>query len=96
MKNKGEAKRVERDLEKEAQTFRDLLAEELSSSRLDDPIGKHRSSVEAEPQSYRAACDSTHRDIWTDAMCQEIQGLAKNEAFELAELPAGRKPISAK
>ena len=92
--DKGEAKRVERDLEEGA--FRALLADDQSSSRPGGPIGKHRSLVEAKPQMYRAACDSTHRDIWKGAMRQEFQGLVKNKTFELAELPAGRTPITAK
>lgn len=88
--------RVERDLEEGTQTFRTLLAGEHLSSRPGGPIGKHRSLVEAESQSYHAACDSTHRDIWIDAMRQELQGYVKIMTLALAELPAGRKPISAK
>lgn len=69
-------------LEDGAQTFHALLAKDQSSSRPGGPIGKHRSLVEAEPQSDRAACDSTHQDIWMQEMRQNFRELVENNTFD--------------
>lgn len=83
--DKGEAERVERDLEQGARTFRALLADDQSTSRPDGTIGKHRSLVEAEPQSYHAACNLAHQGIWTGALGQVLQRVMNKKRFELTE-----------
>ena len=65
-----------------------LLVGDQSNAQPDGPIGRHRSLVEDESQSFSDACRSVDRDIWLDAMRQEFQGLMGNNTFDLAELPA--------
>lgn len=77
---------ADRDLEEGAQVFYAPRAENQSNSRPGGPIGNHRCEVEAEPQLYRTACDSTHRDPWMDPMRKEFQVLVKNDTFDNAGL----------
>ena len=86
---------VERDLEDGTRAFHALLAGDQSNFQPGGPIEKHRALVK-EPQSYSAACDSVNRGILLGKMRPEFQGLIDNKTFDLAELPAGRRPISAK
>lgn len=84
MGKEGVDNRADRDLEERAQVFCALRAENQSSSRPGGPIGSHPSEVEEEPQSYRATCDSTHRDPLMDPMRKEFQGLVENDRFHNA------------
>ena len=40
--------------------------------------------------------DSEDGKLWKEAMVDEMASLHKNEAWDLVELPAGRKPIRSK
>eukprot|EP00253_Pinus_taeda_P003247 PITA_03247 len=42
------------------------------------------------------AVDSEDGKLWKEAMVDEMASLHKNEAWDLVELPAGRKPIGSK
>ena len=49
-----------------------------------------------EPRTVREAVDSEDGKLWKEAMVDEMASLHKNEAWDLAEFPAGRKPIGSK
>ena len=49
-----------------------------------------------DPRTVREAVDSEDGKIWKEAMVDEMASLHKNEAWDLVELPAGRKPIRSK
>ena len=40
--------------------------------------------------------DSEDEKLWKEAMVDEMESLHKNEAWDLVELAAGRKPIRTK
>ena len=44
----------------------------------------------------KEAVDSEDGKLWKEAMVDEMASLHKNEAWDLVELPAGRKPIGSK
>eukprot|EP00253_Pinus_taeda_P004609 PITA_04609 len=44
----------------------------------------------------KEAVDSEDGELWKEAMVDEMASLHKNEAWDLVELPAGRKPIGSK
>ena len=44
----------------------------------------------------KEAVDSKDGKLWKEAMVDEMASLHKNEAWDLVELPAGRKPIGSK
>lgn len=48
------------------------------------------------PHREASVVDRAGTSTRTDATRQEFEELVRNEAFELTELPAGRKPISSK
>lgn len=70
--HKGVTELLERDLEEGTKTFCMLIEKDQPSLRPNDPMGKLWSLVEAKPQSYRAAYDSTHLDIWIAMMRQKF------------------------
>ena len=49
-----------------------------------------------DPRTVREAVDSEDGKLWKEAMVDEMTSLHKNEAWDLVELPAGRKPIGRK
>ena len=49
-----------------------------------------------DPRTVREAIDSEDGKLWTEAMVDEMESLHKNEAWDLVELPARRKPIGSK
>ena len=49
-----------------------------------------------DPRTVREVVDSEDGKIWKEAMVDEMASLHKNEAWDLVELPAGRKPIRSK
>ena len=49
-----------------------------------------------EPRIFREAVDSEDGKLWKEAMVDEMASLHKNDAWDLVELPAGRKPIGRK
>jgi hypothetical protein len=49
-----------------------------------------------DPRTVREAVDSEDGKLWKEAMVDEMASLHKNEAWDLVELPAGRKPIGSK
>jgi hypothetical protein len=49
-----------------------------------------------DPRTIREAVDSKDGNIWKRAMEEEMTSLDKNEAWDLVELPTGRKPIGNK
>eukprot|EP00253_Pinus_taeda_P018302 PITA_18302 len=53
-------------------------------------------SEDEEPQTPSEAVDSEDGKLWKEAMVDEMASLHKNEAWDLVEFPAGRKPIGSK
>ena len=49
-----------------------------------------------DPRTVREAVDSEDGKLWKEAMVDEMASLHKNEAWDLVELPDGRKPIGSK
>eukprot|EP00253_Pinus_taeda_P004281 PITA_04281 len=47
-------------------------------------------------RTMREVVDSENGKLWKEAMVDEMAPLEKNEAWDLVELPAGRKPIGRK
>eukprot|EP00253_Pinus_taeda_P023200 PITA_23200 len=48
-----------------------------------------------DPRTVKEVVDSEDGKLWKEAMVNEMASLLKNEAWDLVELPAGRKPIAA-
>ena len=49
-----------------------------------------------DPRNVREAVYLEDGKLWKEAMVDEMASLHKNEAWDLVELPAGRKPIGSK
>ena len=49
-----------------------------------------------DPRTMKEAVGSDDGKLWKEAMVDEMASLHKNEAWDLVELPAGRKPIGSK
>ena len=49
-----------------------------------------------DPRTVREVVDSEDRKLWKEAKVDEIASLHKNEAWNLVEFPARRKPIQSK
>ena len=49
-----------------------------------------------DPRIVREAMDSEDGNIWKKTMVKEMEALDKNEAWDLVELPIGRKTIGNK
>ena len=54
------------------------------------------SITDDDPRTVKEAVDSEDGKLWKDAMVDEMTSLQKNEAWELVELLARRKPIRRK
>ena len=54
------------------------------------------SITDDDPRTVKEAVDSEDGKLWKEAMVDEMTYLHKNEAWDLVELPAGRKPIGIK
>eukprot|EP00253_Pinus_taeda_P004391 PITA_04391 len=54
------------------------------------------SITDDDPRIVKEAVDSEDGKLWKVAMADEMASLHKNEAWDLVELPAGRKPIGNK
>ena len=54
------------------------------------------SAVSDEPRSVKEAVNSEECKLWKNAMVEEMEALDKNKAWDLVELPDGRKPIGSK
>ena len=54
------------------------------------------SVTDDDPRTVKEAMDSDDEKLWKEAMVDEMASLHKNEAWDLVELPAGRKPIGSK
>eukprot|EP00253_Pinus_taeda_P003041 PITA_03041 len=54
------------------------------------------SVTDDDPRTVKEAVDSDDGKLWKEAMVDEMASLHKNEAWDLVELPAGRKPIGSK
>jgi len=48
------------------------------------------------PTSYVEAIDSPNHKEWMDAMRDELDSMARNEVWELVDLPPGQKDIGNK
>eukprot|EP00253_Pinus_taeda_P016397 PITA_16397 len=66
------------------------LKEEESESTVEEE------SKDEEPQTPGEAVDSEDGKHWKEAMVDEMASFHKNEAWDLVELPVGRKPIGSK
>ena len=49
-----------------------------------------------DPRTVKEAVDLEDGKLWKEAMVDEMASLHKNEAWDLVEFPAGRKPIGSK
>eukprot|EP00253_Pinus_taeda_P015670 PITA_15670 len=76
----------------------DSVAEEESEDEEPQTPAVRRSARERrQPErSVKEAVDSEDGKLWKEAMVDEIAFWHKNEAWDLVELPAGRKPIGSK
>ena len=54
------------------------------------------SVTDDDPRTVKEAVDSEDGKLWKEAIVDEMASLHKNEAWDLVELPAGRKPIGSK
>eukprot|EP00253_Pinus_taeda_P025110 PITA_25110 len=54
------------------------------------------SVTDDDPRTVKEAVDSEDGKLWKEAMVDEMASLHRNEAWDLVELPAGRKPIGSK
>eukprot|EP00253_Pinus_taeda_P013281 PITA_13281 len=54
------------------------------------------SVTDDDPRTVKEAVDSKDGKLWKEAMVEEMASLHKNEAWDLVEFPAGRKPIGSK
>ena len=54
------------------------------------------SVVSDEPRSVKEVVNSKECKLWKNAMVEEMEALDKNKAWDLVELPDGRKPIGSK
>ena len=54
------------------------------------------SVVSDEPRSVKEVINYQECKLWKNAMVEEMEALDKNEAWDMVELPDGRKPIGSK
>ena len=54
------------------------------------------SITDDDPRTVKEVVDSEDGKLWKEAMVDEMASLYKNEAWDLVELPARRKPIGSK
>jgi hypothetical protein len=54
------------------------------------------SITDDDPRTVREAVNSEDSKLWKKAMVEEMDALDKNEAWDIVELPAGRKYIGRK
>eukprot|EP00253_Pinus_taeda_P021746 PITA_21746 len=54
------------------------------------------SITDDDPRTMKEAVDSEDGKLWKEAMVDEMASFHKNEAWDLVELPDGRKPIGNK
>jgi hypothetical protein len=54
------------------------------------------SITDDDPRTVRKVVDSEDGNLWKRVMEEEMTSLDKNEAWDLVELPTGRKPIGSK
>ena len=54
------------------------------------------SITDDDPKTVKGVVGSEDGKLWKEAMVDEMESLHKNEAWDLVELPAGRKPIGRK
>eukprot|EP00253_Pinus_taeda_P018968 PITA_18968 len=54
------------------------------------------SVTDDDPRTVKEVVDSEDGKLWKEAMVDEMTSLQKNEAWDLVELPDGRKPIGSK
>ena len=62
----------------------------------ESPIGKKLDVVGKEPETFSQANKSPYKEVWRQAMIQEIEGLVANNTFTTSELPPGRKALTAR
>jgi hypothetical protein len=54
------------------------------------------SITDDDPRTVREAVNSEDSKLWKKAMVEEMDALDKNEAWDIVELPAGRKYVGRK
>ena len=54
------------------------------------------SITDDDPRTVREAVNSKDSKLWKKAMVEEMDALDKNEAWDIVELPAGRKFVGSK
>nr|GFA88096.1 zinc finger, CCHC-type [Tanacetum cinerariifolium] len=53
-------------------------------------------NVNEEPQTYKAAMESSEAPYWKEAIQSEIDSIMLNNTWKLVDLPSGHKPIGHK
>eukprot|EP00253_Pinus_taeda_P035393 PITA_35393 len=87
-----EPKKIEFELKEEES---DSTIEQKSEDEEPQTPGVRR-LVRERRKTVKEAVDSEDGKLWKEAMVDEMASLHKNEAWDLVELPAGRKPIGSK
>jgi hypothetical protein len=90
--SKEEPEKIEFDLKDDESNS----TEEHESEEEDPHTPVLRRSVRERRLPEREAMDSEDGNLWKRAMDEEMESLDKNEAWDLVELPTGRKPIGNK
>ena len=54
------------------------------------------SIIDDDPRTVREVVNSEDSKLWKKAMVEEMDALDKNEAWDIVELPAGRKSVGSK
>jgi hypothetical protein len=54
------------------------------------------SITDYDPITVREAVNSEDSKLWKKAMVEEMDAMDKNEAWDIVEFPAGRKPVGRK
>eukprot|EP00253_Pinus_taeda_P006681 PITA_06681 len=69
------------------------LKEEESDSVAEEELEDEEPQTSVVRRTVKEAVDSEDGKLWKEAMVDEMASLHKNEAWNLVELPTGRKPI---
>ena len=81
--------------EAEIQTVTGEAAQARRESRRVAPARRSTARVRDDPTLNQAmAC--IHREVWLEAMLDELHSLSEHRVFELCDLPAGCRPLPAK
>ena len=81
----------------QAVTLRRSTRERKAPKRYDDSASSFALVTEdGEPSCYQEAIDDTDSEKWKKAMKEEMDSLAKNNTWDVVELPEGRSVVGCK